>query len=120
MIVPTRSAVDAIGSSGTLENLSAMCASAKTPDNDGDGLAPGISGMIERASLDKLVDTLRALGDQAYGNWQLLIVADDAADFCKSVEIHLLRRHQRERFKMRYHFRYQISDVSHFELQSLI
>jgi len=47
--------VGAIGCSGTLENLSAMCGSSKNDD-----LPQGAVGVIERQDLDKLVDRLVA------------------------------------------------------------
>src|SRR5947208_2332277 len=42
------------------------------------------------------------------------------ADSCEPFEVSLLRRHQRIRFEVWQHFRYQLADVPYFELECLI
>src|SRR5438309_9246195 len=47
-------------------------------------------------------------------------IVHQLADSRESFEVSLLRRHQRIRFEVWQHFRYQLADVPYFELECLI
>ena len=50
----------------------------------------------------------------------MFLDAHQLADSRESLEVGLLRRHQRISSEMRQHFRHQIADVPHFELECLV